>query len=308
MASSSGQTGESAGQSAEKEDYSDFIEFEMDCIPPEECEKENVQPKRLKGLAERTAKERSPAAHGVKVTTGNDIHEYDVDINECWSLSSGSSSYTSAWSMDTQLDGALCDAEKVVLRTAPIKEFAQKKAFVTDGAPPILKINVNELFKLNQMVLVRRRAAQKRIIVPCEIGKESERRELVVKLCDDVFSEYFSSSGKFKKKLDLTIDCGGDLPPRVIIAGSPYETEDIKYSIYRGSTDGKSEIESLDGSESSYDKGNLGSDVSQFVTRPVEFPVVPSFSKCSIEEHAKRVQRPHLFSLRGFFGRLFGCR
>ncbi|MCP9258522.1 hypothetical protein DINM_001555 [Dirofilaria immitis] len=211
----------------------------------------------------------------------NEVHEFDIDLLYSWDQSSGTLSYE-AWS--SNLDRTF-SADKIGKMIPDYKDNICRaklnQRLLRHFAPVQETLTAQSLAMLNESM--RRKRIQghlfERIILQCKQNESKERYEFISKICNDAINEYMTSNDRDNKLLEINLECGGNLPPRIKINGIRAERS-VKYE-----SDGK-------------DYPDISQTIQTFQMKhpfqhlstcspPVPYPSANTFSRCSIEDYVK---------------------
>ncbi|VBB34911.1 unnamed protein product [Acanthocheilonema viteae] len=167
-------------------------------------------------LTQSTQVSRTPA---ISLKSANDeMYEFDVDLLYSWDQSSGTISYE-AWShslINTFNNAKMLPHYKDIICRAKLNQ-----RLLCDSMPAQKVLSAKSLAMLNEAERRDRMRGHlfERIVIPCEKDRNTERYEFILKMCDDVISEYMASNSRDNKILKINLECGGDMPPRIKVNG-----------------------------------------------------------------------------------------
>ncbi|EFO23936.1 hypothetical protein LOAG_04549 [Loa loa] len=215
----------------------------------------------------------------------NEVHEFDVDVLYSWDQSSGTLSYEACSPVQTDSLETFKTAKMLPNYKDIICHAKLNQRLLRDSMPSQKILSAKSLAMFNDAMRQDRLQGHlfKKIVVPCQKDKNTERYELISKICDDAISEYMASSNHGNKLLEINVECGGAMPPRISINGIRAERT-IKYD---------------SGNESYCDISQATEQVHKVkhsfqhlstCSPALPYPSANTFSRCSIEDYVKMLK------------------
>ncbi|CAG9530221.1 unnamed protein product [Cercopithifilaria johnstoni] len=218
----------------------------------------------------------------ISLESANDKkYEFDVDLLYSWDQSSGTISYE-AWSkslIDTFNDAKMLPQYKDIIYHAKLNQ-----RLLRDSTPSQKLLTAKSLAMLNEAMRRDRMQGHlfKRIVIPHKKDGNPERYEFISKMCDDVISEYMASANRDNKLLEINLECGGNMPPRIKINGIRAERL-LKYD------DGDEECYNINQTAQMHNAKHLFQHRST-CSPALPYPSANAFGRCSIENYVKMLK------------------
>ncbi|VDK73672.1 unnamed protein product [Litomosoides sigmodontis] len=159
------------------------------------------------------------------------------------------------------------------------------RRLLRDTIPPQQILTAKSLTMLNEAMRQDRIRGHllKRIVTQCERNGNAERYEFISKMCDDVISEYVASNGRNNKLLEINLECGGDMPPRLKINGIRAERSPKCEDINEKCRSAK-QISEVHNVKHLFQHRSACSPA-------LPYPSAATFGRCSIEDYVKMLKK-----------------